>query len=269
MSLSNMQHRVWYILQYDVNIKQWECDCLIHVASTKLEAVKQDSLLEHSYQTDKSHKMERVMLWKGALQTHGGKQVDERIEQVTEFPSAHYSDFIVDKLEAGSYWNPHYDVQMEAGMVPMATITVFLTEEGPPVVYPSCDEPVKILSRKGMAIVHHNADNKHELDMATLHAYLPPSGTVYVARRYIFSVPVSNARRIALPLFAAPFGAKLPHAIVKLHDIMVDKFGYGQGGIYFDKLCVFIPLLIILGLAQAIVNAVQSKMKPKKKAKKE
>jgi hypothetical protein len=90
-----------------------------------------------------------------------------------------------------------------------------------------------------------------------------------VARKCVFSAPVSNARRFALPLFAAPFGGKLPHVIVKLHDIMVDKFGYGQGGIYFDKLCVFIPLLIILGLAQAIANAVQSKMKPKKKTKKE
>jgi hypothetical protein len=191
--------------------------------------------------------------------------VEERIEQVTGFPSAHYSDFIIDKLEAGSYWKPHYDVQTEAGMVPMATITVFLTEAGPPVVYPSCDEPVKIESRKGMAIVHHNTNNKHEMDMATLHAYLPPSsGTVYVARKFVFATPVSNARRVALPLFAAPFGGKLPRIIVQLHDFMVEKFGYEQGGMYFDKLCIFVPVLILLGLAQAIANAVQSKMKPKK-----
>jgi hypothetical protein len=241
-----------------------ECDSLVKAASNKMKVVSEDCVLEHSYQAEKSHKMERVLLWKGALQAHSGKQVEERIEQVTGFPSGHQSDFIIDKLEAGSYWKPHYDVHEEAGVVPMATITVFLTEAGPPVVYPSCDEPVKIESRKGMGIVHHNTNDKHKMDVTTLHAYLPPSGTVYVARKFVFATPVSNARRVALPLFAAPFGGKLPWIVVRLHDIMVEKFGYEQGGMYFDKLCIFVPVLILLGLAQAIATVVQSKMKAKK-----
>ena len=247
-----------------------EAQHLVQSASTKVEPVTRDSILELSHQTENLSNVERVMLWKGALQPHSGKQVEERIEQVTGFPAAHYSDFVVDRLDTGSFWKPHFDAY-PPNMVPTATITVFLTDDGPPIVYPSCREPIKIMPRKGMAIVHHNTDEKFEVDMAALHAFLPPTseGPVYVARKYVFPTPVSNARRICLPLLAAPFGGKLPKFAVKIHDALVSKFGEEQGGVYFDKLCVFVPLLLLILLAQFIGNAVQSKMKQQPTKKKE
>ena len=239
-----------------------ECDSLAQQAN-KMSHDKNGLLLSHD--ESKMQDLQKLVLWKGALQTHAGKQVEERMEQVTGFPATHYSDFVVYKLSKGAHWKPHYDVLL-SGEVPMATITVFLTDAGPTVVYPSLDEPVKILPNKGMAIVHHNLDNQqHQLDMATLHAWMPINEDVYVARKYVFSNPPSVSRRIILPMVAAPFGGKLPSIIYQLHAFMVDKFGYAQGDRYFDKLCVFVPLLILLGVAQAIGNYIQANMGKKKK----
>jgi len=239
-----------------------ECESLVKQASHGME--KEGGLLL-SHDTSKQQGLEKVVLWKGTLQNYAGKQVEERMEQVTGFPSTHYSDFAVYKLSKGSLWKPHYDVLLN-GEIPMATITVFLSDstDTPSIVYPSLqDDPVQISPQKGMAIVHHNLDNqRHELDMATLHAWMPSSSEeqVYVARKYVFSTPPSVARRFVLPILAAPFGGKLPGGIYKLHAFMVNKFGYENGDAYFDKLCVFVPLLIVLCCAQAVANYVQANM---------
>lgn len=115
----------------------------------------------------------RVALWQGLLIGHGAKQIEERIEQVTGYPSEHYSDWQVSKYfehaaadgEGGSadgYADPHYDYatapprstpeQQEAAVgkmvglrphqhpvshVPMATVSVFLNELGEPVSDPA------------------------------------------------------------------------------------------------------------------------------------
>jgi len=100
-----------------------ECETMIASAKGKLKHVKEDNLLELLYETDKMVNMESAYLWQGLWQTPGSKAIEERIEQVTGFPSAHYTDFVVEKLEKGSYWKPHYDDFSTASV--MATLTVF------------------------------------------------------------------------------------------------------------------------------------------------
>jgi hypothetical protein len=251
-----------------------ECDALIQQASSH-DMEHEDNLLL-SQDTTKQEHMGQIVLWKGALQSYAGKQVEERMEQVTGFPASHYSDFVVHSLQKHSSWKPHYDILVN-GQVPMATITIFLSNSASPtVVYPSIDddqkEAVKILAQKGMAIVHHNLENqRHQLDMRTLHAWMPISSStteetimIYVARKYVFSTPPSPARRIVLPMIAAPFGGTLPRVVYQLHAVFVNKFGYERGDYYFDKACVIVPLLVVLGLAQAIANYVQRSMRKKK-----
>jgi hypothetical protein len=174
---------------------------------------------------------------------------------------AHYSDWVVDKLEPGAHWKPHYDDHPI--FTAMATITVFLTEEGGPVVYPSSKSPVKVVPRRGMAIVHHNTDERQKIDLSTVHALLPHEGDgpVYIARKYVFVEPVTNARRVALPVFALPFGGKLPGVICAVHDLLLERFGMEQGSFYFDKACVFVPLLVVLLIVQAIADYVQRQFK--------
>jgi len=153
----------------------------------------------------------------------------------------------------------------------MATITVFLSAVpdggGGEIVYPSTNtEPVMIRPVQGMAVVHHNTDEKHQFDVNSLHALLPivaastktAEGDVefYVATKYILPLPVSKARRIALPVFAALTGGRLPDVFVWLHDALVEQFGVETGGVYFDKVCVFVPVLILLGIAQFAARAV-------------
>jgi hypothetical protein len=237
-----------------------EADNMVKATQYKVSPVNKKDILQLTENPDNFIGVERTMLWQGLLQTPARKAIEERIEQVTGFPSSHYSDFVVDRLDAGSLWKPHYDTHPT--LIPMATITVYLTADGGPIVYPSSTTPVKITARKGMAIVHHNTNEKHELDMATIHAMLPPTdGPVYVARKYVFTTPVSNARRVALPLLALPFGGKLPGFIVTFHDFLTEKFGVENGGFYFDKACVFLPIALILFALQLISEAVQAKVK--------
>ena len=241
-----------------------EADNLVEAAKSKVTPLEKDDILQLSSQSDKYHKVQRVLLWQGMLQTPARKAIEERIEQVTGFPAAHYSDFIVDRLENGAHWKPHYDTHPH--FVPMATITVFLTEQSAgSVVYPSCKQPVMVLPSKGMAIVHHNTNDKHDLDLSTVHAMLPTvfsegDGPVYVARKFIFTTPIPTARRLALPIFAFPFGGKLPGLVVMFHDFLVGQFGMEDGSFYFDKACVFVPLLIVLLLAQYLAEYIQGKV---------
>jgi len=247
-----------------------ECASLIQQAAPRVRPLTRNDPLQHTTQYDKFVKTERVHLWQGMLQGPERKAVEERIEQVTGFPSDHFSDWTVDRLKAGSYWQPHYDT-LAGNYVPMATITVFLSAVpdggGGEIVYPSTNtEPVMIRPVQGMAVVHHNTDEKHQFDVNSLHALLPivaASTTTaeedvefYVATKYILPLPVSKARRIALPVFAALTGGRLPDIFVWLHDALVEQFGVEMGGVYFDKVCVFVPVLILLGIAQFAARAV-------------
>lgn len=239
-----------------------EAESLVQSAESKVCRIEGDDVLQFTVQKENFPGVERAVIWKGLLQTPGRKAIEERIEQVTGFPTAHHSDFVIDRLDAGAHWKPHYDTHPY--LIPMATITVFLTDNGGPIVFPSAKVPVKITPTKGMAIVHHNTDNKHNMDFSSVHAMMESdNGPVYVARKYIFTTPISNARRIALPIIALPFGGKLPGFVSKFHDVLIEKFGEESGSFYFDKACVFIPLLIFLAIAQFVTERVQAKVKSK------
>lgn len=220
---------------------------------------------------------ERVMLWQGSVMKGPAfKAVEERIEQVTGFPSAHYSDWTVDRLTKGSHWKPHYDV-LPGNYVPLATITVFLSDTAPDtggeIVFPSTTtDPVKIRPVKGMAVVHHNTNDQHEFEVNAVHALLPVTGTedVYIARKFILPAPISNARRVALPVYAAATGGKLPDFVVQMHDYLTAQYGFETGGLYFDKAVVYLPMLLLLVLAQFIglyVHKQMQKGSPAPKAK--
>lgn len=237
-----------------------EADDVMQSASSKVEPLQEGKTdpLQLNTQPENYPGVERTMLWHGMLQSPALKAIDERIEQVTGFPSAHFSDFVVDKLEPGAEWKPHYD--MHPYHTPMATIIVFLTDNGGPVVYPSARHPIKVTPQKGLAIVHHNTDERNQMDMSTAHALLSVpegEGAAYVARKYVFTDPISNARRIALPMYALPFGGKLPKVVSTAHDFLVEKFGLEDGSAYFDKAAVVLPIIVLLLLVQVLVDYIR------------
>jgi hypothetical protein len=240
-----------------------ECEDLIERAKNLVEPVTGDDPLQYTVETDKMIKTKRVHLWQGMWQTPSVKTIEERIEQVTGFPQTHFTDFIIDRLDEGSYWTPRYDaVEPHAAM---ATLHIFLTDEtiGGSKVYPAVGkgrDPVKIDPRQGTAVVHHNLNEHNTLDFATLHAIMPVQhGPVYVATKYILLNPQSIARRLVLPLIAIPTGGRLPHWVLSVYKFFVDKFGPDQGDAYFDKASVFLPVLLVLGLVQSVVEYMQRK----------
>ena len=250
-----------------------ECDALIAQAEPRLEPFVQDDVLQHSTGAAQSNKVDRVTLWQGLLQFPAQKTIEERIEQVTAFPANHFSDFVVDRFQAGSYVQPSYDI-FDNRLVPVASISIFLsdapTNGGGEIVYPSTasDDPVKVVPRKGLAVVHHNTDERGQFDTSSQHAVLPlKDGPYYIAHKYIYMEPISYARRLALPALALPFGGKLPGVVLQLHEYMVGQFGAETGEDYFNKVCVFVPLLIVLLIAQAIADRVRAKPAKKEKHK--
>ena len=250
-----------------------ECEDLIAEAerSHGFKAVDDTStsVLEHiTAQRDGSVKavgIERAVLWKGQLHSHSGKQIEERIDQVTGYPAEHFSDWHVDKFVDGSFYGPHYDLLPT--QIPIASITVFLNdvsdEEGGEIVYPNVSDgaPVMIQPTRGLAVVHHNTDDKYQFDPATLHAELEftGDGVKYVARKYIYALPQSPAKRIVLPLIAMVGRGTLPDAVLRLHDALLVKFGLEQGPAYFDKLMMMLPVLLLSLIATAVSSAVKGK----------
>jgi len=233
-----------------------ECNMLIAKAQKKMQTSSSDSILEMTHNTNKMHKVQTATLWQGFWQLHANKAIEERIEQVTGFPAVHYTDFVVNKYEKGSYWQSHYDVFPNA--IAMATITIFLNVgDEPSVVYPNAKEPIKIHPKQGLAIVHHNTkEQRQDLDMDTLHATLNNNGinTMYIAQKYILMEPISYARRIFVPIFTM---IGLGGFMVQVHDVLVEKFGAEQGSSYFNKLCIALPVLILLLIGQIFVNQLQ------------
>lgn len=253
-------------------ISEEQSNEIIRSARTKVSPLVKDDLLQLSTQMENYPGVERAVLWQGVLQTPSQKEISERIEQVTGFPVAHHSDWVVDKLEPGAFWKPHHDVFADSTTI--CTITVFLSDAGGPIVYPSAKEPIKIFPRQGMAVVHHNTDDMHKVDITSLHALMPndSDGPVYLARKFVFMEPVSNARRIALPVIALLCGGKLPGVISYLHTMLIEQFGIEQGSKFFDQACVFVPVLIFLLVASMVgdywTKSSKGKKAPKLKRKK-
>ena len=156
----------------------------------------------------------------------------------------------------------------------MATITIFLNdvpiENGGEFVYPKTqnesggdgEDAVVIRPTKGLAVVHHNTDDRYNFDQSSVNQELSLNGGVkYIAKKYIYLNPQPNSMRIVLPMLAMPFGGKLPKVFPKLQNTLIDTFGLEAGCNYFDKIINLIPILILVAISQFVTNFVQSKLK--------
>ena len=242
-----------------------ECDALIKQAESRVRPLVKDDVLQHSSGATQAHQVDRVTLWQGLLQFPAQKTIEERIEQVTAFPANHFSDFVVDRYQDGSYTQPKYDIFGDR-LVPVASISIFLSDApsngGGEIVYPSVAQgsPVKVIPRKGLAVVHHNTNEQGQFDTSSQHAVLPvKGGPFYVAHKFIYMEPASYARRLSLPIIALPFGGKLPDLVLQLYEYMIQQFGPDAGESYFDKVCVFVPMLLVLCLAQFVADRMRAK----------
>jgi hypothetical protein len=234
-----------------------ECDALVRAAAPRLAPItKRADALQMTHGSDVYAHTDSVMLWRGMVLSPAHKAVEERIEQVTGFPTTHFSDFVVDRIHPGGYWNPHRDTVRRSD-VPMATLTIFLTvhadESGGEIVYPATTgstQPIQVRPTKGLAVVHHSTDENYNIQMNAVRALLPTSSTMYVARKYIYANPIGTARRFVLPLAALPFGGKLPGFLLSFYEFMASGDDEVQGAALFDNVCLFLPLLLILVAAQ-------------------
>lgn len=207
------------------------------------------------------------MLWQGIWQSAARKAIEERIEQATGFPGDHLTDFVVYRLDKGATWKPHYD-QLDSlpGGLPIASITIFLSDvpseqiamSASSIVYPSAKGgPVQVRPQKGLAIIHHNWNERQEFESNSVHALLEHTDDqpIYIARKYVVASPLPHSRRILLPFVSWMMGGgQLPLIISMLYEKFLDQFGQEAGDFYFEKLCVLIPLLLVAGLVKFLVT---------------
>jgi len=274
-----------------------ECDSLLSMANGKTEFVDDSvsNILEgvpassaaSSSQSSRGgggkiveSGVERIYLWKGALKGHEGKAIDERMEQVTGYPTDHFSDFQLNKFSGHkARIGAHYDELPGTERKPMATITIFLNDVeeglGGEIVYPSADPPLRIRPKKGMAVVHHNLDHNNHFDTSSIHAELPyfannddGSTTKWTAKRWVYVDPLTPSQKYILPILAAPLGGKLPSAVKKLYEIFIEKFGSDVGAKYFDQFLFVGPILLLLGVASLISTYIANQSSNKSKEKK-
>lgn len=256
------ENPVLYLIHNLLNTE--ECDTLIKAAQGGMDRLDDlsDNLLE-DIMASKDNKprairVEGMVLWKGQAESHAGRQIEERIEQVTGYPRDHFSDWHIRKYVEGSMHELHYDRNPIHSAV--ATITVFLneieTENGGAIVYPNPENgpPIKIIPKLGLAIVHHNTNQNGEYDSAAIYGELPTTGSVkYIAKRYVYDAPLSPSRRIILPVVATLYRGKLPRWVIKIHDALLSKYGLEKGSFYFDKFCIFCPVALTLLLVQVAI----------------
>lgn len=235
-----------------------ECDALLDMSKGKFKPVDDtlSNLLENTVAEKNRkrtmHNIEKAMLWKGQIKGHAGKQIDERIEQVTGYPQDQFSDWQITKMVKGAKHELHYDHHPIT--TPVATITVFLNDldvAGGEIVFPkggNDKNPIMITPKKAMAVVHHNTDFEGHFDVTSLYGEKPLLGddVKYVARKFVYSEPLPPSKRIVLPILAAPTGGSLPQWVIVLHDYLLVKFGLEQGSAYFDKICFLGPVLPVL-----------------------
>ena len=152
----------------------------------------------------------------------------------------------------------------------MASITIFLNDvphgNGGEFIFPNPvdgnGEPVVIFPTKGLAIVHHNTDDKYNLDTSSVHQEaILSAGYKYVAKKYVYLNPQQRHMRVVLPLIASPFGGKLPGVFIELHSYLINKFGFESGEVYFRKIVTMIPVLLLIGIVSFISDFVAKKLK--------
>lgn len=246
-----------------------ECETLIKSAEGKMDLVDDtvSNILEHTVPSSdmkpKAINIEKVQLWKGQLNSHLGKQIEERIEQVTGYPQDQFSDWQISKYVKGSRYDLHYDQtpSQKQFYPPLATITVFLNdiEEdiGGEVVFPYPKEgnPIMIQPKEGLAFVHHTSDYEGKFDDAAVYGDIELGGdgtTVkYIAKKFVYGTPLPPSRRVILPILALPFGGKLPRFVISAHDFMIDTFG-DDGYFYFDKAVVVCLGLFVVALVSIV-----------------
>ena len=126
-----------------------------------------------------------------------------------------------------------------------------------------------ITPQLGMAVVHHNTDYEGNVDYSAVYGEmnLRLDGKVkYIARKFVYAEPLPPSKRLLLPLFAYPFGGKLPRWIVGVHDLLLVKFGVEKGTTYFDKLCVMYPVLVLLIIGTIIQRFIQDQLSSSQKS---
>jgi len=307
---SNPTNPVIYIIHNLLTID--ECDALITNAQLKVENIEDrigtlldgidysKRILKKKADDNDNDNIQTVYLWKGnVLRGHMGKEIDDRIEHSTGFTKEFMSDFHIYKYtnnnkgsssssssSSSKNANLHHDLLENTNNIQLATITIFLNDDyyddnenvGGEIIYPKANPSIKIIPKKGMAVVHHNvlqtdeeeSSQSMQFDANSIHGDVVYTGQneKWIAKSYFYKNTVSSTKHIILPILALPFGGKLPKYFYIFYDFILENtsgdidytttiFEYSiMGMIGLSILCfVGIIYIFILGKSSPVVGS--------------
>lgn len=232
-----------------------ECEALVTRATANAVPITQPDPFSYTDDPSVYVQTQRAILWQGDLQTTAQKAVSERISQVTGFPTTHFSDFIVDILQSGSYWKTHAETTPHV----VATVHVFLTDGDAQWVYAHTHrgDTIRIRPRRGMAIVHHTTDpHSQRIDVPYVKYSVESvvGGPLVIARKFMFATPLPVGRRFVLPLLNG-YGIGL---LRQVYELLVDTMGPEDGAWAFDAVVLLgVPILLVGLIVQSVLSAMQ------------
>ncbi|GMH48540.1 hypothetical protein TrRE_jg6281, partial [Triparma retinervis] len=208
-----------------------------------------------------------VMLWKGGVDG-ALKAVDERINQVTGFPVENIGEWGVSKYEVGERKRPGYDGGKGTYHEQSASILVFLNdvEEGGEIYFPSGDRPVKILPKKGMAVVWHNSGQDGNLDKDALYGEMRvKKGTKYTVKKWVSGVGKGWVRANLLPILLLGNKGKSYGWMRTGYNLVLGKMGAERGHEWAEKILLGMIVLVVAGVGKAVEMARGGKKEGKEK----
>lgn len=123
------------------------------------------------------------------------QRTSEWVSILTDLPRSHQEDMQVVAYPEGGYYNPHFDASFHPDVIPnmnrgcgprLYTFLIYLNDdfEGGETDFPEIG--VKIVPKKGKAILFQNIDASQDLIPESMHAGCPvKSGTKWIANKWV------------------------------------------------------------------------------------
>lgn len=177
------------IVEFEDFLTEDECNHIIEISRGKLE--RSQVIDENSISEDRTSYQTGFLL----NQTDIIKNIEERISNILNCPLLHQEGFNVVCYESGQFYSPHYDwfdkdcpIEKEHYHNNQRIITVifYLNDDftGGCTEFPEVN--IKIIPKRGKALMFSNIDEYGIEDELTLHQGCPPrDGTKWIANKWV------------------------------------------------------------------------------------
>lgn len=182
------------VMEIDNFLSADQCDLII-------EQSKQKGVVDSTIIDDRGTRVldlytrKSKQTWLTDAESAEAHAISDRVSIITDLPRSHQEDLQVVAYPASGYYNPHFDASFHPDVIPnmnrgcgprLYTFLIYLNDdfEGGETDFPEIG--VKIVPKKGKAILFQNIDAQQDLIPESMHAGCPVrSGTKWIANKWV------------------------------------------------------------------------------------